>query len=665
MMLWLPALLPVVAGVFLFFGRGRTPRAHLLTVSSFVIGGSLAISIWAALEAPTSSLVWSDELSLRLAADPYAAAMSILVGVISLPVVVYAVDHERHRAPARLISVLLVFVGAMQLLVLADDLLTLLIGWELVGACSWALIAHEWRDESRPARAAHAYNVTRFGDLGLFLAAGAAFASVESLDYGALEQLDGWQAHAFAAGILLAALAKSAQLPFSPWLFSAMAGPTPASALLHSATMVAAGAYALIRLEPVLSEVAWFGPVTIAFGLATALGGGVIAAVHEHSKKLLAASTSAQYGLMFVAIGAGYPLAAFIHLVVHAVFKSQLFLSAGVAIEAAGSELLSEQRMGRSLPAMAGATAVGALGLAAVPPLGAAFSKEQILSAAVHENTYLGFVVLAAGLLSAVYAARFFFGTFGRRPSNADEMVHESPGPVERAAVFGLAGATLLLGLLWLPIVEERVTDWLPGDLAPGKRWELFASLLTVVVGAAVGWLLHFYPGLVLRLRKAGVDEDWFALPAATERYIVRPTLRLALSSATFDDQRLDRRMTLPASVARSASSRLATFDDATVDHGLMSAVAAVRSRANRLGQFDDAVVDAGIRLVAATSGWLAKALDRVGELLADGIPMGAARLSGLAAKRVRQSQTGMTHHYFLMIASGTAAITLLAIVWS
>src|SRR5699024_3437171 len=143
------------------------------------------------------------------------------------------------------------------------------IGWELVGACSWALIGHHWRDITNPRAGLYAFVMTRFGDLGLFLAAMAAFAGTGSFAYTALAQLDVPLLHLLVFGLLLSAADKSGQIPFAPWLFGAMAGPPSVSALLHSATMVSAGAYLLARLQPVLDRVEWFAPTTMTIGLTT------------------------------------------------------------------------------------------------------------------------------------------------------------------------------------------------------------------------------------------------------------------------------------------------------------------------------------------------------------------------------------------------------------
>ena len=221
---------------------------------------TLMLALWAAAGGWTGTLSWNAALQLQAGLTRLSAVVAVLVPAVALPVLGYAAAHEDSRGLGRLIALLLAFVGAMELLVVAADLLTLLIGWELVGACSWALIGHRWRDADNPRAGQYAFVMTRCGDLGLFLAAMAAFAGTGTFTYAGLAQLDGALLHLLVFGVLLSAAAKSGQLPFAPWLFRAMAGPTSVSALLHAATMVAAGAYLLIRLQPVLDRVAWFAP---------------------------------------------------------------------------------------------------------------------------------------------------------------------------------------------------------------------------------------------------------------------------------------------------------------------------------------------------------------------------------------------------------------------
>ena len=295
-------LLPLV-GAGLVLLTARRPR---LTggVAVGALLATLAAGAWAANALPGTTIAWSPAIQLVLRVDGFGRIMIILVPFIAAPIVAYAAVSETEGR-TRLLVLMLAFVAAMLLLVVAADFVTLLIGWELIGATSWALIGHDWHDRTNVEAGTQAFLTTRLGDLGLYIAAGAAFAASGSFGFDALRAAPTPWLEIVAGGVLLAAVAKSAQVPFSPWLFAAMAGPTPVSALLHSATLVAAGAYLLIRLAPVLEPVAWFLPLTAIVGIATALSGGIVAAVQTHMKRVLAASTSAQYGLMFVAIGAG------------------------------------------------------------------------------------------------------------------------------------------------------------------------------------------------------------------------------------------------------------------------------------------------------------------------------------------------------------------------
>ncbi|MGH7556648.1 MAG: proton-conducting transporter membrane subunit, partial [Gemmatimonadota bacterium] len=372
-------LLPLAGSASLLALRRRERLLGPLAVGAMAV--TFIVALVAAAAQPTAAWPWGAGIELRLAATGPARVVAPLVAFIAAPILLYAAAHQSEGVP-RLLAWMCAFVGAMEVLVLAADLLTLLVGFELVAVCSWVLIAHDWRDPSDGRDAARAFLTVRFGDLALYLAAGLVFAATGSFAFEALTALPRPLLDVVALGVLVAAAAKSAQLPFSPWLFAAMAGPTPVSALLHSATMVSAGAYALMRLAPAFEPTGWFSPAVALLGLATALAAGGVAALHPHVKKTLAASTSAQYGLVFLAVGAGSTAAAGAHLVAHAAFKALLFLGAGVAIHAAGTKRLDRMGLGTALPRAAWLFAAGALALAAVPPLGGAWTKEEIVRAA-------------------------------------------------------------------------------------------------------------------------------------------------------------------------------------------------------------------------------------------------------------------------------------------
>mgnify|MGYP001158616283 CR=1 FL=1 len=258
-MLWLVALVPLLAAAIVHASPMQR-RPALGATGCGVLLVTLLLTVFAGLDGWVGRFAWSTPLQFEVVLTSRSVVMALLVPVIALPVLAYAAAHERLQGLNRLVSLLLLFVGAMLLLVIAADLITLLIGWELVGACSWALIGHERQRASHAASARYAFVMTRFGDLGLFVAAMVVFSDTGTFAFAALETLGAPQQTVLVAGIVLSAASKSGQLPFAPWLFRAMDGPTSVSALLHSATMVAAGAYLLIRLEPILAQMPWFGP---------------------------------------------------------------------------------------------------------------------------------------------------------------------------------------------------------------------------------------------------------------------------------------------------------------------------------------------------------------------------------------------------------------------
>nr|WP_297461698.1 proton-conducting transporter membrane subunit [uncultured Halomonas sp.] len=623
-MLWSVALLPLLLAPLIYLGGPRLQRtgltlcAAMAVLASLVLAGVAVGSEWGA---PLATYRWSDALELTLGLSTAGAVFVLAVPLIALPIVVYTGYHDLalkddrlHVASgdARLLALLVAFVGTMQLLVLASDLLTLLIAWELVGACSWALIAQRWGEGEIAKDAARAFLITRFGDLGLYIAAAAVFAGSGGFGYADLAALDGGYLHVAVAGIVLAAAAKSAQVPFSAWLFAAMSGPVPVSALLHAATMVAAGVYLLVRLQPALSEVAWFAPVVIAIGLVTALAAGVVGAVQNHAKKLLAASTSAQYGLMWLAVGVGFPNVALLHFIAHACMKAGLFLSAGLAERQSGSYRLDTMRLGRRLPGIAATTLISSLALAGMIPLGAAWSKEQITAVANHQATWLALLVALAGGLSALYATRFQLLAYGR-PRRDERLPRTgSPAPPSPAtwALHSLAGATLLLSLLWWPEVHETATALLNIDRPSSHTWLLAVSLVLVLLGIVWGIGTARHEWWLVPRRWQGAAAAWFGLPMLTQ--------------------------------------------------GIATGVSATSAR---LARFDDDVVDAGLRGTARFGAWLARRGSARGETLAEGLPGSLSRLIDWGGQWARRAQSGQTHHYYTGIAAGFAIVLILLVI--
>jgi NADH:ubiquinone oxidoreductase subunit 5 (subunit L)/multisubunit Na+/H+ antiporter MnhA subunit len=643
-------LLPLLAAVAVGMARARlerlAPRARrrLLGGFAFAVMALLGAALAAALAGgEAAAFAWGGPLTLSLRVVPEVAVAAGLVPTVATPVLLWAAGHEELEGLPRLIAGLLAFVGTMELLVLADDLLTLTVGWELVGGVSFALIAHHHRDPGATASAAYAYNATRAGGLGLLVAAGASIAATGSFAFDALPlAADTPWGHWLAAGVLVAAASKSAQVPFSPWLLRAMAGPSSVSALLHSSTMVAAGAWILVRLSEPLLAVPWFGPAAIALGLTTAVGGGVAASLQPEAKRLLAASTSAHYGLMFVAAGAGAAGAALAHLAMHALFKALLFLVAGAAKTAAGGDRLAAMRLGRALPAAAAASLVASLALAGVPPLGGAWSKERVIAGAGHASSALAVATLLAGALSAFYAARFHLLAFGRPGRRrAPGAVGGAAGgerrsrPLERLAYLWLGVLVVASSALFWPGARPALARWSGLPIPSGHLWELALSF--GAVAALIGVALGLDRGGALASLARPRAAEWLGLPSLIRAGVTRPALATATACARFDARVVDAGVALAAATGRLFSRVTGRLVEGAVDNFVRGVAAATTRAALQSRMADDAAIDGAVTRVA----------HRVGAL-------------GRAARRL---QSGAVPTYYALVVAGlAAAVALLAL---
>jgi NADH-quinone oxidoreductase subunit L len=636
-MVWLPVLVPFIGGAGVLALHRRPIAARIAAVVAMV-ATVIAAAIVSGSEA-TGTWTWGGDLDLAVSVTEFARVMVILVPVIATMVLGFAATNsEGDAAIVKLLAILTWFVAAMELLVIAADFLTLLIGWELVGAASWGLIGHQWRDPERPKSAREAFVTTRFGDLGLYVAAGAVFASTGGVQYADLGSVSSGWLSLVAGGLVLAAAAKSAQVPFSPWLFSAMAGPTPVSALLHSATMVAAGAYILIRLEPVLSTVGWFAPVVVGIGLVTALAGGMVALAQPDLKKALAGSTSAQYGLMLVAVGAGFTAAAAGHLSAHAVFKSLLFLAAGVALHAGGTLDLGKLRLGTALPRVAALFGVGALALGAVPPLGAAFTKEAVLAGAFDSGLWVGLGTAAAGLLSTLYAARLHMLAYG---PGADVDVHSPPKRGELVALGLLGAMTVLLGLLWLPGGDALIERTAGGEILAPTAVETALSWALVGLGIAVvaiAWRRRRLVSMGVPPRLRTFIAGWWGIPTAARVLVVDPVSRLGKWLFAADRTILARFADSVAGFGELVSRLLRRWVDRLID-AVVWGIGRGTIRGAEISRLaDDRGVDASVEGVAT------------------GI--------GVAGTRSRRTQSGMSYHYYTVMMIGVVVAIAVAAIW-
>lgn len=587
--LWALIAVPLATGALLVAVRHRADRFAApvaLTVNAVTLGlaGSSAVA------RPRVSAPMLAGLPVSFAVDGLSAVMIVLVAAVSLAVLAFAAaDLGAGEARARFFGLMLVFVAAMLATVTADSLLGLLMAWELMGAMSYALIGFWWRDASRAASGAVAFLTTRAADLGLYLAAGAALAGGEGLRLDGLAGLPSPWLHVVAAGIAVAALGKSAQLPFSFWLSRAMAGPSPVSALLHSATMVAAGGYLLLRVQPLLHASGWAAPAVAWTGAVTALLLGAVAVAQRDLKQLLAASTCAQIGFIVLAAGVGARPGGTAHLVAHAATKSLLFLVAGALLTALGTKDLDALRgAGRRYRPAGALFAVGALTLAGVPPLALWVTKDEILAVA-GEGLYAA--GLAAAVLSAAYAGRAL-GLVLARPHADAEAAYDRERRGTRtiprrmtAPLVPLAGCAALLGVVGLHPIWTGFAAFVGGETHEPEPWEPALSAVLAIAVTAAAIRRSATPVRPERTRPSrlpvtGVPARWLDLERLARVVVAEPALAVARVCARADDRVVD------GGVRGSVwlTGRLARLVRVRFEWSLDGAVAAVGAAGRRLG---------------------------------------------------------------------------------
>ena len=328
--------------------------------------------------------------------DGLSIMMYFVVGTVALLVFIYATNYmEGEIRYTFFFTSLTLFAGSMLVLVSSPTLIQILIGWELVGVCSYLLIGHYWEKKDNSSAAMKAFITNKIADVGLMigiiiLALNTGTLRISEILYQSTHNYEKLSTVAFVAAILLfiGAMGKSAQFPLHVWLPDAMAGPTPVSALMHAATMVTAGVYLLARMFPFYKAMAPEAlDVVMLFGVITLLAAGLIAVVQDDLKKVLAYSTVSQLGYMVAAIGSGAYTAALFHLWTHAFFKALLFLGAGSVIHAVHSNSMLEMGgLRKVMPKTFATFIIGTVALAGLPPFAGFFSKDEILASFNHEG---------------------------------------------------------------------------------------------------------------------------------------------------------------------------------------------------------------------------------------------------------------------------------------
>ncbi len=442
-------------------------------------------------------------IPFRFHIDPVTLILALVVSGVGSLIHIYSVGYMEHEKDIRRFFIgMNLFMFMMLLLISADNLPVLFIGWEGVGLCSYLLIAF-WYERDRARRAGmKAFVVNRIGDaffiVGMILLGLSARGwSWESFyDLSQRQSFDGFIAIALLF-LFIGATGKSAQIPLYVWLPDAMEGPTPVSALIHAATMVTAGVYLVIRLGPLYDAFPGVRTVILVIGLATAFYGAVVALSQKEMKRVLAFSTISQLGYMFSALGVGAYVAGLFHLVTHAFFKALLFLTTGNVMHACGDEqdMRKLEGLHRVLPRTSRLFLIGSLSLAGFPLMAGFMSKDTILEH-LHAFSLSAWMVawITAGF-TALYALKLYFSPFfGGEPSHPE--AHELPQMMNRPLTL-LAFLSIFGGVIGIPLQGWNLLEHVLPDFykSPGEASALlfswFSSFVIFLIGGGIAWFLY------------------------------------------------------------------------------------------------------------------------------------------------------------------------------
>lgn len=475
----------------------------IVTALAAVLTISLIPTVLEHAEAQVYSLPWMTALNIDLSVliDPLSTLMANIAACVGLLIMIYSVKYmEQDKATPRFFFFMLLFIGGMLGLVMANNLLQMYFFWETVGLCSYSLIGF-WYSRPEASKAGiKAFIITRIGDIFLLLGILLLYVNTGTFNFLEIREL-------IAAGqvsvpmlavsvlMLIGAIGKSAQVPLHVWLPNAMEGPTPTSALIHGATMVKAGIYLVARIYILFSIVQpWLLTITYVGGI-TAFLAATMALTSSDLKRVLAFSTISQLGMIMAALGIGNELGWFasqFHVISHALFKSLLFLSAGVVMHV--THTLNLKQLGglrKEMPITFIVSVIGAFSLAGIPPFSGFWSKDTIFEAIILGNNLPLFILIfTTSILTAIYSLRWIALVFlGDKSEHLEQHDIHDPKPTITIPLIILAGASCIAGFLKTPFEH-----FLELNFEASFSGVLFASLTSaIILGIALPTAYFFY----------------------------------------------------------------------------------------------------------------------------------------------------------------------------
>ncbi len=636
---WLIPIFPLIGAVLSGLGlisinKKINDSREVVSISliSFV-GVSAIISYKALIEQisgyePIEKLfVWASAgdftIPMGFILDPLGSVMLALVTTITLLVMIYSHGYMAHdKGYVRFFTYLALFSSSMMGLIISPNLLEIYVFWELVGMCSYLLVGF-WYDRDGAAHAAQkAFVVNRVGDFGLLLGILGLFWATNSFDFNEIalgvsksisdNSLPIWAPLLLCFLVFLGPMAKSAQFPLHVWLPDAMEGPTPISALIHAATMVAAGIFLVARLQPLYSLFPSIQFIIALVGTITCFLGASIALTQMDLKKGLAYSTVSQLGYMMLAMGCGAPIAGIFHLVTHACFKAMLFLGSGSVIhameEVVGHQPVLAQDMRlmgglrKKMPFTSATFLIGCVAISGIPPLAGFWSKDEILGNAFISFPAFWFVGLLTAGMTAFYMFRLYFLTFEGdfRGENKDLQkklllasqisleeehedqhedqhgsIHESPWSMTFPLVF-LAVPSVIIGFMGLPWDSKFATLLDPEEAEiASKAFELkeflplaLASVAIASIGIVIAYQAYFAKKIDLSILFAErfpiinkfLSNKWY-LDDINEKLFVKGSRKLAKEVLEVDSKVVDGVVNLTGLVTLGSGEGLKYFE--------------------------------------------------------------------------------------------------------